>query len=1143
MTGQGRPLALASCVLSAQLLAATALLADEQAELRLPGKSPAAQPTPIEDDANLHDVQFIGTRIGWAVGDHGVIWHTEDGGQTWDLVRSPVTCPLRSVCFLSDRVGWIAGGGTTPHTRLGYGVVLFTEDGGKSWRVLGQSGVGSQRSEVRGQTSDVRGREPQSGSASPRRRPTSLPLRGPSPRPHPGTDRLPNAHYVRFFNMQQGVVAGEATTECPTGVVATSDGGKTWQPAVGPAHAGWRAADFVRPDTGVTVGMRGQLSLVGGGRMLRPRVDDLGLRGLRGVRLDRDETGWLVGDGGLVLRTDNGGVVWQSPPAELPEELRDVFDFRAVARRGEKVWVAGRPGSVVWHSPDGGRTWLKQHTGQTAPIHALDFHADGTGWAAGALGMILRTNDGGQTWTAVRGNGRRAALLAVHARPSRVSLPLLAKLSGDEGYRSVVLLPARRDIGPDGHDDLDLDLRLGEAVTGIGGSSAEIGWQFPVAVPGLEHDFDRLLADWNRRTDGRLREAFLGKLVCRLRTWRPSVVVIDQPPRDDATTRLLNEAILQAVRQAADPTFFIKHAELAGLKPWQVEKVFWRLPAGSTADAGIDPHEYLPRLGRSAHVAAATASSLIGSSVERSAQREAYRLILDRTAATHAGDAARGGEAEKDASRASVAPSRAAIVNRDFFSGISIAPGSDARRRLVPIDGAEYEAQFELARRQRNLRAATEQFLDDPHFAAQLVAQLREVTEGMRAEQAALQLVELAEDYKRLSRWDLAEATLIELIERYPDQPVARSAMRWLFQWWSGVEPAWQRATAIGATRRKLRVDSDAIVSRIERATELARTRTGFGPDTEVDLGPDPVEFIEQTGHAETETNRDARAAAVNHWREQAVRMASLIRRKDPGLFRTPQVHFPLASLLRSRGIHRLADRYYRRFQGSGSETGAADDPWRRTAQGELWLLAPRDESPKPVAVCKRAPERPVLDGLLSDACWQDANEIRLTRMHGDEGDARSHSFALLSWDAEHLYFAASILRAPGAPQDRPVQAGRTHDADLSKFDRIGLFLDLDRDYTTYYALHVDQRGWTAESCWEDAAWNPKWYVAATADETHWRVEAAIPWKELGPGPPAKKSLWAVGIVRIIPAVGIESWTHPAGTKPRPEGFGLVRFE
>jgi len=96
--------------------------ADELGDLTLPAKG--ARLSPVQDDAGLHDIQFVGKKIGWAVGDHGVVLHSGDGGRHWSLVKTPVGCSLRSVCFLTDRVGWVVGGGTVPYTRQGYGVVL-----------------------------------------------------------------------------------------------------------------------------------------------------------------------------------------------------------------------------------------------------------------------------------------------------------------------------------------------------------------------------------------------------------------------------------------------------------------------------------------------------------------------------------------------------------------------------------------------------------------------------------------------------------------------------------------------------------------------------------------------------------------------------------------------------------------------------------------------------------------------------------------------------------------------------------------------------------------------------------------------------------------------------------------------------------
>ena len=69
-----------------------------------------AQPRPEQDDAALHDVQLMGTKHGWAVGDRGATWRTDDGGATWQFVPAPTDCSLRSVCFLTDQIGWAVGG-------------------------------------------------------------------------------------------------------------------------------------------------------------------------------------------------------------------------------------------------------------------------------------------------------------------------------------------------------------------------------------------------------------------------------------------------------------------------------------------------------------------------------------------------------------------------------------------------------------------------------------------------------------------------------------------------------------------------------------------------------------------------------------------------------------------------------------------------------------------------------------------------------------------------------------------------------------------------------------------------------------------------------------------------------------------------
>ena len=66
----------------------------------------------------------------------------------------------------------------------------------------------------------------------------------------------------------------------------------------GPQHEGWRAADFLSPTVGVAAGLEGEAARIDGSRVVDIRAGRFGLRGLYDVKLGRDDSGWMVGDGG-----------------------------------------------------------------------------------------------------------------------------------------------------------------------------------------------------------------------------------------------------------------------------------------------------------------------------------------------------------------------------------------------------------------------------------------------------------------------------------------------------------------------------------------------------------------------------------------------------------------------------------------------------------------------------------------------------------------------------------------------------------------------------------------------------------------------------------------------------------------------------
>lgn len=1025
---------------------------------------PAAAPisvSPFQDDANLHDVQFVDNEHGWTVGDHGVIWQTIDGGHAWRLLNCPGECALRSVCFLTDRVGWAAGGTTTPYTRLGVGVLLATTDGGRNWTEVSRG-------------------------------------------------RMPQLHYVRFFSPSTGILVGEATAEFPAGVLITRDGGKSWKAVEGVRRPGWRGADFLSPETGVAVGLDGTTARVEA-KLADVRVGSFGPRGLYGVKISGDDTGWLVGDGGLVLRTENRGVVWQSPPAPLPEEAADLFNFRTVAVRGSHVWIAGTPGSVVWHSPNGGHNWSPQPTGRTAPIERLSFQSEQFGWAVGAFGSILRTDDGGKSWQALRGGNRRAALLSFAPRASEISFAVLAKQSAELGFRSAVMLPFRSADEGAANLPQEFDLRLHDAVLSAGGAHGSIGWQLPLDVPGLDRDGEKLIAEWIRRTEGRLRDTVYGNLVREIRTWRPSAILVDDPAPDDDAGRLLVDAVVEAVRQAGDPTCFPAQRDLAGLSPWKTPRVFAKVRPGSAANFVIQSNDRLPRLRTTvAAVVAATSSRLVPVDAD-APESESYRLLVPSRES--------GAGAE----------SRETAVS-DFFGGLDIGP--DARRELLPITTEVDESALRRAERDRNFRAYLKQRTKTARHGAELLAMVRSATRGDEPSTAAMQTATLADAFRRNCQWTLAEAAYVDLVERYPSEPVSLDAMRWLLEYWTSGELTYQRLRASIPQKDHLEFAHAPIGETIEKAMRVATTDPAKRDPTESVGTPDVTRFVTQAGHLRVNGTEDWFDVELRNQHEHAVRMAELIRRTSPALFQSPQVQLPLVSLLRQCNLTALpADKSARPKPGLKKEA-VAENPLVRI-----------DLPTQKTVNCANTAARPELNALLSDECWQKAIEIPLSPETGAPPGDAPHAFAMLSHDSQYLYFAFSVPRVPGVRKDGVVKWGRQHDQDLSAYDRIALCIDTDRDFLTWYTIEIDQRGCVSESCCGDPSWNPTLYIAADADDDHWRIEGAIPFSDLVAHTPKGGEQWNLAILRTVPAVRLESWSHPAASRPRPETFGVLRFQ
>ncbi len=281
----------------------------------------------------------------------------------------------------------------------------------------------------------------------------------------------------------------------------------------------------------------------------------------------------------------------------------------------------------------------------------MSFPDDEHGWAVGDFGTILATGDGGRTWQPQRAGGTRAALLGMFADPDDVPLELIASLAGNEGYLAGIDVLGRRDVEMPSRDDVHPADRLHEAVVGVGGCGADVAWQFPLRQAGLGLGPQQIVAAWDRVNDGRGMEELQAHLVRQIRLWRPEVIVTHDAGRsgDDPLISLIHQAVLQAVRQAADGTAFSGQITDLGLEPWTVKKVFGALPPGVRGGSDLVTTQFAPRLGRSLADVAAEPHGLLQERFARTPPTLGFRLL-----ASTAGQ-------EQD--------------RRDYFGGILLPPG------------------------------------------------------------------------------------------------------------------------------------------------------------------------------------------------------------------------------------------------------------------------------------------------------------------------------------------------------------------------------------------------------------------------------------------------------------------------------------
>jgi hypothetical protein len=671
-------------------------------------------------------------------------------------------------------------------------------------------------------------------------------------------------------------------------------------------------------------------------------------------------------------------------------------------------------------------------------------------------------------------------------------MELLANLAADEGYLSVVEILTSAPSSHSTNSVRRIEQRTHESVVNVGATAAETAWRFPLRYDHLPLSSEAIVSDWNGANAFGARERLLEHIVRKIRMWRPEVIVTEPPSLqgDAPLSQLVNQAVIAAVEKAADDAYPTETPLPGDLPPWRVKKVYSSLGGDVSGTINLTTSQLAPRLGCSLADRAQRGWQLLRTEYQAPPHTYGFRLLVNRLS--------------DEAGR------------RSLFSGVSLPPGGDARRAHHLPPPGDLRSLTLAAQQRRNVDHLLDHLATAGQSGPAWLGQVENLMRGLDVDAGGEVLFRVAQKLRDAGHTELAADVYDLLTRRCGQHESSDAALMWLVQYYASAEAAW----AFGRNQGEIE----------ETSAHSAPSGNAYGMVQQaVFHEPTAPPVVDSQIH-----QSELHEAVLQQRARRATTFGQLIQSTRPALYAAPEIRIPLAQADRVIGDARAAEAYFHSLAGSG-----LGPPWQACAGGELWLMQSVRQTPKPTMECPRTTERPRLDGQLDDPVWALGAPVPLTSSFGD--DQAWRAAAMLAHDGEFLYFAARCQKTPGTPY--PTSAGpRPRDADLKNRDRLELLIDVDRDYATCYRLAVDHRGWVWEACMDVEAWDPEWYVAAAEDDTSWTIEAAIPFDQILESAPAEQAVWAVGLRRIAPQVGFQSWTPAFSPQIQAANLGLLIF-
>lgn len=347
-----------------------------------------------------YDAWFFNSNTGIVTSDQGYAGRTVDGGVTIDSVLNGLVA-LNSRCwsvwFADANTGYIGAGSQTSFTTR----ILKTTNGGSNWSVV--------YSDLSGSTSyltSLGGADANTVCASWGNGTCLRTTNG-------GTNWTLTAstfstimNNISFLNSTTGFAAGSGGT-----VSRTTDAGASWVPVNTPT-TDWSMFQ-VKPVSATEIYAVGDPSFLYKSTDMGTSWSSLPIS-VSGPTITfvwysidfRGSTYVLSGDYGIVAKSTDGCATWSSNSIQLGNQL--MYDIKTVPGTG-KYWAVGRPfppGSStkeIMYSSNSGTSWVTRDLGFTGDFFAISMINENTGYVSGQNNRVLKTIDGGITWSAKTG--------------------------------------------------------------------------------------------------------------------------------------------------------------------------------------------------------------------------------------------------------------------------------------------------------------------------------------------------------------------------------------------------------------------------------------------------------------------------------------------------------------------------------------------------------------------------------------------------------------------------------------------------------------------------------------------------------------------------------------------------------------------